>query len=79
MGIRAFHRTVTLPYSKNQGLRRYGDDYGRPSCGVFRYQGTCNITYMTKHTYDHVRPALYRTTNHLKYLGLLLEQDAATV
>jgi hypothetical protein len=39
----------------------------------------CNITYMAKYTYDHVRLALYRTTNHLIYLGLLLEQDTATL
>ena len=34
---------------------------------------------MIKYAYDHVRLALYCTTNHLKYLGLLLEPYAAAV
>ena len=39
----------------------------------------CDITYMAKYTYKHVRLAIYLTINHLKYLKLFFEQDAATV
>ena len=47
------------------------------SCTVIIFNQ--DITYMAKYPYDCVRLTLFCTTNHLKYLELLLKQDTATL